>query len=306
MPHRLISVIGLLALSLPLGAAARKTVDERLEQAVAEVSYFSFARAYKLFKIVSDDSNASPARRQQALYGMAVCAQQISPPNKSRIDEAIGLYELLLGEGPDSKFAPRATMNLGRIAELSDYYQDKVDLEAARRWYQKVIDRWPDKPIAGEAALRIAGTHIQTYDEPRVRKGVKLLESWLAKHPKDPLASGMWQYLADTCFFPLKDYARSLECYQKADRIGLLETGRKGIVYWRMAVVADRFCKNRELAVTYYTKIVTITPTSGKAYEAQSALKRLGAPVPEIKLSAGSEPLDRSPRARTHGGGNDE
>jgi hypothetical protein len=71
---------------------------------------------------------------------------------------------------------------------------------------------------------------------------------------------------------------------QRADAIGLLLRGRLRLDYWRVAYVADTILSNRDVAVKFYTKVVTETPTGGKAYEAQLALKRLGAPVPEITI----------------------
>ena len=259
-------------------------LDKMLDDAVGEIGHFSFDRAYKLFKDVKEQAAVGSQQWQQGVYGTAVCLQQISPPTQANIEKAQDFYELLIKKCPSSKFAPRAKLNLGRIAELSDYYQDKVDLKAARNWYQKVVDEWPDDIIAGEATLRVAATYIQTYQDDQVRKGIGILQTWLAGHSQDPLASAMWQYLGNTYFYPLEDYAKSLDCYRKAEAIGFTEKGREGPIYWRMAAMADRFLNDRDKAVEYYTKIITLVPTSGKAYEAQLALQRLGAPVPKIKV----------------------
>jgi len=94
----------------------------------------------------------------------------------------------------------------------------------------------------------------------------------------------MWQYLGDTYFYPLDKYAESLSCYRKAEKIGFIEKYRRGPVYWRMAAMADRFLNDRQAAIEYYTKIITVVPTSGKAYESQLALERLGAAVPKIEI----------------------
>ena len=157
-------------------------------------------------------------------------------------------------------------------------------LAAARNYYGKVLEQWPDESIAGEATLRIAATWVQTFEIEQVKRGVSILQHWLAAHPNDPLASAMWQYLGQTFFYPLESYEESLACYLEADRLGLLEPGRAGIIYWRMATMADRLLGKRDVAAAYYTKIVTDAPTSGKAYEAQLALRRLKVSVPDIQL----------------------
>jgi len=274
-------------------------LDKMLAKAVEEISYFSFGRGYKLFKEVMYQTMAGSDQWQQAVYGAAVCAQQISPATKSKIEESKKLYLLLLESNPDSRFAPRAMLNLGRIEELRDYHEDHIDLASARDWYQKVVDKCPGQLIASEAALRIAGTYIQTYEQDQIIKGIGILEKWLAEHPQDELSSAMWQYLADTYFYPLQEYAKSLSCYRKAEEIGFIEKGRRGPVYWRMAAMADRFLNDRDSAVEYYTKIITTVPTSGKGYEAQLALKRLGAPVPKLQILENLTTFSGSPASRS-------
>lgn len=298
-------VFALLVLALVWGSSPASgqvdTVPNQLVTAAAEAALFNFNKGYELSRAVLTGAAAPSSTWQQATFLAAVCAQQMSPPTRAMIEEAARLCRSLLDKAPASKYVGRAMMNLGRIEELSDYYGDQVDLAAARRCYERVLERWPDSAIAGEALLRIAATHIQTYDDEEVRKGVALLQDWLAEHPDDALASAMWQYLGDTYFFPLASYRRSLECYARADDIGFLEKGRQGPVYWRMAVMADRHLGDREEAAKYYTKIITETPTSGKAYEAQLALARLGAAVPEIRIfkirekaASVTPPADRS------------
>ena len=80
------------------------------------------------------------------------------------------------------------------------------------------------------------------------------------------------------------DEKKAVSCYLKADEMGLVEEGREGPTYWRIAVLAERNGLT-DTAITYYTKVITKTPTSGKAYESQLCSKAAwGAPVPAIEL----------------------
>jgi tetratricopeptide (TPR) repeat protein len=255
-----------------------------LRSALEEISHFNFDGAYASFIQVQRNTLVGSDEWQEATFGAATCAQQTLPPSQAKAQEARELYQLLLEKSPQSKYAPRTMMNLGRLAELRDYFGDAVDPSRARQWYQQVVERWPDDPIAGEATLRIAATYIQTYDIEQVRVGIALLESWLVKHPRDPLAGGMWSYLADMNFLPMQNYARSIECYRQADRFRFADRNRQGQVYWRAAVNADRYLNDRDTAVHFYTKLIADVPNSGMGYAAQVALKRLGAAVPEIQL----------------------
>jgi tetratricopeptide (TPR) repeat protein len=280
----------LLACALSFRAHNRAAQPDELERALAELSHLNFEQAYRHFSRAARDAAPRSQAWQTAVFGQATCAQHMTPPSAARAREAAELYRQLLAEAPD-RFAPRAVLNLGRMAELRDYPGDSADLPAARRFYQEVIDRWPDDPIASEATLRLAAAYIQTYKGEDVHRGIAILQVWLSNHPSDPLAAGMWGYLGDTYLEPLKDYRRSIDSYLQADRLGFVDRTRQGVVYWRIAVMSDRFTDDRARAIEYYTKIVTDAPDSGKAYEAQLALKRLGAPVPPMRIdTAGGAP----------------
>lgn len=259
-------------------------LKQQLTDAATEVSYLSFDQGLPLFQRVAAKAPEASELWQEAVFGEAVCQQQMMPATPGRIAEAARLYTVLVDKCPRGKYTPHAMMALGRIAELVDYLDDKVDLDTARAWYRKTQEVvGSESPLYHEAALRLAGTYIQTFDDAQMKQGLAILEEDATKYPANPLASGMWQYAGNTWFFPLHDDKRAVECYLKADAAGLLDQGREGPLYWRIANLAERN-QQRDIAITYFTKIIQKTPTSGKAYESQLALKRLGAPVPRIEL----------------------
>lgn len=284
------SALCFLLLSLPPGSALHaqeelSELQQTLEQARTEAGYMQLEKALQLYSDVIQDAQVGSDEWVEANYGAATCLNHITPYEPERIRLAVNHYKQILEAAPNSKYAPRAMMNLGRIEELSDWYGDKIDLPKAREWYQKVRDGWPDDPIASEATLRVAGTHIQTFEKDQVQKGVQILEEWLASHPDDALASAMWQYLADTYFYPLEDFGKSVQAYQKVDELGWMDSSIRGRMYWRTAVMADRHLNDRATAARFYRKIITDAPTSGKAYEAQERLRAMGEKdVPEIDL----------------------
>ena len=249
---------------------------------------FDFERAYRSFHQAVEAEPAGSPRWQNAVFASAVACQAITPETRSNMDDAIALYHLLLSTSPDSQFAPTAILNLGRIAELGEMFGDAPDFTAARGDYQQVIQRWPNAPVAGEATLRLAATNIQTYQPDQVRTGLAMLTSWLKSHSADPLAPVIWQYMGDTNFLALQDYSDSLDCYLKADAIGLVDSTKAGPIYWRMAVLADRYVHNRPVAIAYYRKLIITAPWDGKAYEAEQALRHLGVSQPPSSPVAAS------------------
>jgi tetratricopeptide (TPR) repeat protein len=311
-PHWLSRATMALALALapavPAAAAkdeASGAVAEKIATATEEVAYVNLDKARGLFAAARAMTKPGSPAWETAIFGEATCTWHLLPITRENAENARRLFAELVERSPHGKATPRAMMNLGRILELPEDRDDPVDLPGARRWYEKVIDTWPADPIAGEATMRTAGTYIQTFEEKAVRHGVELLRKWVEGHPTDPLASIMWQYLADTYFFPIKDYQRALEAYDRVDALGWTEKGLQGPYYWRIAQMSERFLKNRDASVKYYTKIITETPNSGKAYESELGLRRLGAPIPESQMmkflgesspGAGAAPKDRGNR----------
>lgn len=294
--HKLITRLILLTVSLALGGVATGAESGELaagviRQAAVEVSYLSFDKALPLFEKALQLSKTGSEDWQAALFGKATCLVQITPATPARIAEAALTFRQMVEKYPQSKYTPQAMMALGRIDELVDYRDDRPRRDSARQWYEKACQASGDtSDLASEATLRVAGTYIQEMDTDSVKKGIAILTDWLARHPNNPLASAMWQYAGNSYLYPLADDARALDCYLKADTIGLLEEGREGPIYWRMANLADRLGR-KDVAIRYYTRIIQKTPTSGKAYESQLALKRLGAPIPEIRLFSSGDSM---------------
>ncbi len=290
----------LLALSagalLPLSGQA-----QTMEEARDELAAFNWDAAYKHFTILAANAKPPSETWAQATFGAAAAVSNRQPASKDFADEAAKLYQSIVDSTPQSKYAPRSIMKLARLKELRDYPGDTPDLDGAVELYLKVAKTWPNEPIASEATLRAAAGRVQAYDAPgftKVLSGISLLEQWIADHPKDPYLSIMYQYLGDTYFLPLSTsalnagdsekmkqfYAKSLACYDKVNTLGWTDAGNQGPILWRCAVMSEAI-GNTPSAIKYYTQIIDQTPTSGKAFESQLALKRLGAPVPEIDLA---------------------
>lgn len=300
---------------------SKLTAEQAVTEAMRQVSGLRFDNAYELFDVAAQKSTVGSELHLKAMFGKATCAHHRMPPNATNIAAAAELYNRVILEAPNGRYAARATLALGRIAELRDYNGDKVDLSRAREYYEKVIAGWPNDPIVSEATLRLGASYIQTFDESLVRRGIAILEKFLSQKPDDPLNSAMWQYLGDSYFSPLSlvvenendrkiFYRKSLDAYQKAESIGWMQRGRQGPIYWRMAVMADRYLHDASLAAKYYTKIIVETPNSGKAYEAQLAIRRLNtenptlnAPVPKINIFRNTEVIgqNHTDGDKTHG-----
>ncbi len=282
-------------------------VDTLLADARQEVSYLDFDAAAILYDRVLSRVEPSTEHWQTATFGRAVCAQQIMPFTAERLALAERLYRTLIERTPDSRYAARAKMHLARLAETEDFDGDRADLDAARQWYEHVIESHPEELVADEATMRLASIAIRTYEPETMRDGVERLEAWLEQRPDNPLASAMHLYRAETYRW-LEEYDRAVEAMVRADELGIVGDANLTAQYWFIARACEtilmldaddeqRRAYWRSLAVRYYRKMILDTWVGGKAYESQLALRRLGAPVPAIP---GQEPtgLETAPARR--------
>lgn len=315
----LLLTASLLPVMVGCGGANVESPEQAIREGDQEYSYFNFDGAYAYHDAAVNMLEEGSEDWQHAIFARANAAYQINPPDKAYIQQAKADWEKLLKVAPDGPYAARSLLSLGRLTELRDFRGDNFGVQGeffgqtgvtdtgrpmvviARDYYQQVLDQFPNTDYASEAVLRIAGTYVQTYDEEQVRKGLSLLEEWLNTHPDDPFASVMWQYIGDTWFVQFEnfddpnDYSHfipALEAYIKADAPeigGLVQKGREGPVYWRIAIMAHRIWLNadtlqsvegfrskdfyREVAVDYYTRMIKRVPKYGKGYRSWLRLK---------------------------------
>ena len=56
---------------------------------------------------------------EQAIFGEATCIWHLLPIERSNAEHAAKLFTELIEQAPQSRFTPRAMLNLGRILETS-------------------------------------------------------------------------------------------------------------------------------------------------------------------------------------------
>ncbi|MEK7413759.1 MAG: hypothetical protein AAB263_10645, partial [Planctomycetota bacterium] len=76
------------------------------------------------------------------------------------VSDIDGLLRFLSKNGDRERVAPRASIALARILLLSG---DKNDTWKARRAYEEFLERFPDSPMAFDAVLEQALSHLKTY-----------------------------------------------------------------------------------------------------------------------------------------------
>ncbi len=255
-------------------------VVQEITAGTAALGGFRFDLARQSFDRAASAAPANSVEWRQAVLGQAVCAQHIAPVTEAAITEAIALYRsLAAGSTAD---AALATLHLGRMCEQIDFLGDTIDLPGAREHYRAVTTRWPDAAIAGEATVRLMGTYVQTLDPAQVREGITIAEARLASHPSDPWSGTLWQLISETWQRPLGEKAKAVDALRHAVAAGLAEPSRAWEMQWRLARLSEDL-QDPASAIAAYREIVLHYPTSGKAWEAQQALKRLGQEPPPLR-----------------------
>lgn len=278
----------------PRAYAADETLEEDFKKAATELTFFNFDIAYEQFqKLRRRVEGTTDNDWQRVTFGLALSAQNRTPPSAELIGEAESLYKEILTQAPESKFAPRSKLNLGRIAEVRDYGGDVVDLDTARQIYREVFEnpQWASMDIADEAALRYADTYVQHFEDiDSIREGLSFLESWIEARPEASTATVIWEYIGTTKLVLLKDYAGAVEGLVKADQLGLIEKSQAGEVFWNIAETSHRQLQDWDTAIRYYQKIILETPRSGKAFEAQLALREIAEQFPDRQIEVPEVP----------------
>lgn len=276
---------------LPAPCAAQENEPvkyaEELADAARELSFFNFDVAYQRFTDLLGEADSQDGEAwEKVVFGLALAAQNRTPSSPALIAEAQQRYEQLLAETPQSKLAPRAMLNLGRIAEVRDFAGDAIDLPAARAYYETVAATWPQLDVADEAVLRLGSSLMQDFDDPaKVRQGAELIENWVAGREDRPLASALYEAAGMGRLIFLNDLPGGVRALDQAVRLGLIDESTAGRVYWIIASVAEHDLGEVDLAVRYYQRIITDAARSGRAFEAEMALQRLAAAYPQRNIT---------------------
>jgi outer membrane protein assembly factor BamD len=105
------------------------------------------------------------------------------PPS---MDETIKLYELIIQNGPYSKIAPQAQMNIGAAHEK----KFANDYAAAAKAYEKAADRYADEKAGVDALYKVGETYNKQakraeYDQSVAAQAIGTYTDFITLHPSD-------------------------------------------------------------------------------------------------------------------------
>lgn len=145
----------------------------------------------------------------QSQFMRAVCTYEATPKNagldQGDLDQAVQQLEDFIVEHPESELVPDANkyLNAARGREAKRFYSAAVVYtrigasEAAKIYYQKVIDDYTSSEYAPRASFNIAEEEmrLKAFDEARRR-----FENFVVVYPENPLVNKARKRAADAAF----------------------------------------------------------------------------------------------------------
>ena len=254
----------------PQHGPARPAANPLLAEGWQEMRYANYPKALKAFERALAEAK-SDEDRAEAVFGLALHWQ--SKPTGADLPRALSLYERVLGEFPDTRAAPWATLALARAADLPPTEENRR-VDEARERYRAVLSKWPDSLAADEAAIRLAQTYMTEIADPAaVDRGAKILEDRLAARPRNDLAAPM-HLLLGGYRQGLEQFREAIRHWIAADEAGIPGLSDRANVYYAIGCNAERRLKDYALAAKWYQKLVTDTPRDAKYYIAKLAAER--------------------------------
>ena len=231
---------------------------------------------------------------------------------KSRFTVARLSLQTLINTYPDSEYLPQA-----KYALAESFYREQTSASQsqAESEFKDYITFFPVSPLADDAQLKIALTHVRRMETPdRDRTQAVLAESELKtmieNYPDSPLLDeaklklrGVQEILAEgvdkvgNFYFQRRSYPAAIARYKEI-MMKYPDYSKMPDALYYMAE-SLRLSSNEPEAGIYYARIVTDHPLSSRVSEAKRQLTAMNMPIPEPNPVA----LARAQAAAPHDSG---
>lgn len=245
-----------------------------------------FHKKKKVNKSTAADNSAEP---DKILYERAVDDMKHGRHEVGRLN-----LQTLINTYPDSEYLAKA-----KLAIADSYYREggSANLTQAVQAYKDFDIFFPMLPEAAYAQLQVAMTHYKQMEKPdrdrtHARAAEDEFQTFLTKYPSDPLAAKAEQHLREVQEILAEgDFRIGYYYYVKEDKKAA-ESRLRGIVnryplysksdkaLWMLANIWDT-TEKKEIASTYYARLVRNYPLSPLVPEAKNRLKAHGTPIPQ-------------------------
>ena len=233
--------------------------------------------ALESFQAILDKDPLPEPDRIQVLYGIGFCYRFMRPfPDEER---AIAIFEDLLRQYQDSQLKPWLLLELGilkrkKSADL-EYEPDLSINSESRRYFQRILNDYPDSVVVHEAAIRLSSNYFFEVESRYADKGVELLERHLERYPDNPLASVMHMRLNIWYFAVHQDFEKSQVHALRLGEMRMSDPFRWSRNYWHIAQTYLIALKDPAKAAPWFRRIIEEAPKSEHVFLARKILREI-------------------------------
>jgi tetratricopeptide (TPR) repeat protein len=259
-------------------------IKSKLETGREFLNSLNFNQALVTYQVLYEDLTVSDPEWRESAFGYATCLWHAAPASEANVTRAESIFREIIEAIPESDWARISRLHLARIRMLRDFPGDPEDPEGAIPLLEELLD--DPTVVRHEALLRLAECYRMDYDNPaKLQRAKEILGEWLQDYPENPFAAAMWEQIGWIELLDFENREGALEAFQRAFRLGFADPTREGELLWRIAELA-RATGKPKLAATYYARVITDAPSSGRGFEAQEKIKTLRDTVPGMEAVA--------------------
>ena len=240
-----------------------------LTEAWSLYSALNIPEATRAFERVRTAEGVRERDLVQALYGLGLCYRfYMQRPN---LEEARARFDEITSRFPQNSVAAWALMERGSLEDL----ETEAGRAAARSFFRRVLEEYPESLAIHETALRLAGTYLgRTLDPELIREGLAVLENHIENHPDNPLVGTMHYRVGYFYFACFQDYEKALPHSVATSTLRMEDPYRWPEDYWHTAMNFMRLNRPEE-ALPWFEKILIDKPTSREALSAKQMIERI-------------------------------
>ena len=222
--------------------------------------------------------------RAESLYALATVWNLRRPGNDR--ERAARLYRETIAADPDGEWAAWSLLALARMRLTApEAMAEGADLEALRKDYQEVIDRFPRHEAGEQAFLFLQATRLeQSRSDEETRKTearavLESLDAFLKERPETPYRSAILGFQGH-CYSVLEMWERQLETIMEGWRTAPVDPLNPvrdlAGSYWWVATMAAFETGDWDTAREYLEKLIAEYPTDMRIFLAKQVLRRMG------------------------------
>ncbi len=268
------------------GIACSKSTNEdtsgqsALETGIEALRVFDFNRSYEVFQELHAATSKEDEDWALITYNYGISAWLKTPTSAENITLSINLLNSLTEQYPDSIYTATALLDLGRIAEISDFRGDPTDVTKARGYYERVQTEFPNSEMSTRATLFLAQTYAQTLEPDDIHKAIDMLEACISEQTDEQWIGVLALYVGQLYDSYLNEPENAVDPMLQAFKAGLPRPSSADSLLWSIGVLAEK-AGRYSVALEVYTRIINDYPRTVFRSVSQERVRQIQMKYPD-------------------------